>query len=61
MRGYQVQVSSNGTTWSSVLASGFGSNSTTIAFPTQTAQYIRVTLTTSSNYYWLMDEINLYP
>ena len=51
-RGYNVEVSTNGTTFTSV-ATGTGTSSPeTVAFATQTAQYIRVVLTQATSPSW---------
>ena len=51
-RGYNVEVSTNGTTFSSV-ATGTGTSSPeTVTFATQTAQYIRVVLTAGGTTSW---------
>ncbi|HEY2082845.1 MAG TPA: discoidin domain-containing protein, partial [Verrucomicrobiae bacterium] len=61
-RGYQVTVSNDGINWSSPIASGVGSSSTTtITFATQAARYIRITQTGStSGTYWSIDEFNVF-
>jgi len=60
-RGYNVEVSNDGSTWTTV-ASGTGTGPTeTVVFPTQTAQYVMVVLTAvDSTYWWSIDEFNLY-
>jgi hypothetical protein len=60
-RGYEVEVSSNGTSWTAV-ASCAGTGVTEVAsFPAQTAQYVMVQLVASSStYWWSVDEIYLY-
>ena len=51
-RGYNVEVSSNGTSFTSV-ATGTGTSSPqTVTFTAQTAQYIRVVLTAASTTNW---------
>jgi hypothetical protein len=48
-RGYQVQVSMDGTTWSAPVAEGQGGGrSTTISFPPVRAKFVRITQTASS-------------
>jgi uncharacterized repeat protein (TIGR02543 family) len=60
-RGYQVNVSNDGSNWGSPVATGTGSAVTTITFATQTARYIRVTQTGSaSGIWWSMHEFNVY-
>src|ERR1700728_2869133 len=60
-RGYNVEVSTNGTTFTSV-ATGTGTSSPeTVTFATQTAQYIRVVLTQAvSPYWWSMVNFTVY-
>lgn len=56
-RGYQVFVSSDGSTWSSSIATGQGSGGyTMITFPQQSARYIKVVLTAGSGSWWSIDE-----
>ncbi|HTV10399.1 MAG TPA: discoidin domain-containing protein [Acidimicrobiales bacterium] len=59
--GYNVEVSNDGTTFTTV-ASCTGTGTTEVAsFPSQTAQYVEVVLTSAdSSYYWSIDEFNLY-
>jgi len=60
-RGYQVYLSSDGTTWGSPVATGTGSAAlVTAAFPTQTARYIKVVQTGSSGNWWSIAEFNAY-
>lgn len=59
-RGYQVQVSNDGISWSSSVATGVGtSNVTTIGFASQTARYFRITQTGSSGPYWSIHELSV--
>jgi len=62
-RGYQVNVSNDGTNWGSPVATGSGSSAAiTITVSTQTARYIRVTQTgsVSSTIWWSIHELNVY-
>jgi hypothetical protein len=61
-RGYQVDLSNDGITWGSPVASGSGSSAvTTIAFPTDTARYIRVIQTGSvGGLWWSIHECNVF-
>ncbi|MEV6012839.1 glycoside hydrolase family 3 C-terminal domain-containing protein [Streptomyces sp. NPDC051976] len=60
-RGYQVSLSSNGTSWSAPVATGSGAAALiTASFPAQSARYIRVTQTGSSSYWWSIAEFNAY-
>jgi hypothetical protein len=60
-RGYNVEVSTNGTTFTSV-ATGTGTSSPeTVTFATQTAQYIRVVLTAAvTTNWWSIAEFTVY-
>ena len=58
--GYNVEVSSDNSIWTSV-ATGIGNPGiTTISFPTQTKRFIRVTQTGTSGAYWSMEEFYVY-
>jgi F5/8 type C domain len=51
-RGYNVEVSSNGTSWTTVAScTGIGTPQV-VSFPTQTAQFVEVVLTASDSFYW---------
>jgi aryl-phospho-beta-D-glucosidase BglC (GH1 family) len=56
-RGYTLQLSKNGTTWSTV-ATGVGTRkATTIAFLAQAARYFRITTTASAVQWWSIGEL----
>lgn len=58
---YAVQTSTDGTTWSGTVASGTGTPSmTNIAFSSQTARYVRVSLTAAAARPWSIGEIGVY-
>ncbi len=58
-RGYTVQVSTDGTTWSQV-ATGAGSSALTkITFSPTTARYVKVLQTGTSASFWSIDELNV--
>jgi len=60
-RGYQVEVSSNGTSFSTVYTGTGTSSPETATFTAQTAQYIRVVLTTAvSTNWWSMTNFTVY-
>jgi hypothetical protein len=60
-RGYLVEVSSNGSSWVPVASCTGTGTPEVVSFPAQTAQYIRVTLTTAeSPYWWSVDEFDVY-
>jgi beta-glucosidase len=50
--GYQVQVSGNGSTWTTVATCGGVATPDIASFPAQTAQYVRVVLTAADASYW---------
>jgi len=59
-RGYQIAVSANGSTWTTV-GSGAGSGPVVTAdVPVQTARYVRITQTGSSTWWWSIAELNLF-
>jgi hypothetical protein len=60
-RGYDVDVSANGTSWTTVKdCTGTGAPEI-VSFPTQTARYIKVVLTTATTTaWWSIDEFYLY-
>jgi beta-glucosidase len=58
-RGYQIAVSANGTTWTTV-GTGTGTAAlVTATIPVQTARYLRITQTGSASYWWSIAELNL--
>jgi hypothetical protein len=60
-RGYDVDVSNNGSSWANVARCTGTADSELVEFSPQTARYVRVVLTaaTASNW-WSIDEFNLY-
>ena len=59
-RDFSVQVSNDGVTWSHVAnCTGTGPYEV-VSFPAQTAQYVRVVLTSSTSFWWSIDEFYLY-
>jgi hypothetical protein len=59
-RGYTVNVSDNGSTWTQV-ASGQGNNEQLpINFTAVSARYIKVTQTGTSSSWWSISEMNVY-
>jgi beta-glucosidase len=61
-RGYQVLISTDGTTWSAAVATGTGTSAlVSVTFPPQTARYLRIVQTGSSSWWWSIAELNLYP
>jgi len=61
-KGYEVYVSSNGSSWGSAIASGAGiGKSVQSSFPTQNARYIKVVLTEAdSNNWWSINGFRVY-
>ncbi len=59
-RGYEVNVSSDGVEWGKPIATGRGAPVTTIAFPPQTARYLRVTLNRYARNYWALAEFRVF-
>ncbi len=60
-RGYNIEVSSNGSTWTTVATCSGFSTPETVMFSAQTAQYVQVVLTASTSFYWWsIDEFNLF-
>jgi glucosylceramidase len=66
-RSYDLEVSSNGSSWTTVASCTGTGDPETVSFPAQTAQYVRVVntmltdgLTTSTGSWWSIDELNLY-
>jgi beta-glucosidase len=60
-RGYQVFVSTDGTTFGSAIASGTGTAALiTVQFPTQTARYVKVVQTGAASNWWSIAEFNVY-
>ncbi|WP_371477330.1 glycoside hydrolase family 3 C-terminal domain-containing protein [Kitasatospora sp. NBC_00315] len=60
-RGYQVQLSTDGTTWTSPVATGTGTTAlVTASFPAQNARWIKVTQTGTNSSWWSVSEFNAY-
>jgi len=59
-RGYQIAVSNDGASWTTV-GSGTGSGAVITAdVPAQTARYLRITQTGSTTWWWSIAELNLF-
>ena len=58
-RSYDVEVSNNGTNWTTVAVCTGSSNPEVVSFPVQTARYVLVALTGTSTYWWSIDEFNV--
>jgi hypothetical protein len=60
-RGYSVEVSGNGSAWTTVATCAGTGTTETVSFPAQTAQYVEVVLTASNTrWWWSIDEFKLY-
>jgi glucosylceramidase len=60
-RGYAVTVSSDGTTWSSPVASGVGSGQlTTVKLSGAPVRYVRMTLNAASGSWWSVADVRAY-
>jgi hypothetical protein len=60
-RGYDVEVSGAGSTWTTVAACTGTATPETVSFQVQAARYIRVVLTAgTADNWWSVDELNLY-
>ncbi len=59
-RAFVVEVSGNGTSWSTVANCAGSGPDETVSFPEHTARYVQVVLTTGVNYWWSIDEFNIY-
>lgn len=55
-RGYQVEVSSTGSSWTTVASCTGTATPEVVSFPAQTAQYLLVVLTGTTNYWWSVQE-----
>ncbi len=60
-RGYDVAVSTNNSSWTTVAVCTGTASPEVVSFPTQTAQWVRVVLTAASAaHWWSIDEFDLY-
>ena len=59
-RGYQVQVSSDGTTWATVASGSGATQAIIVQFPVQIARYLKVVQTGSAANWWTIQELNVY-
>ena len=60
-RGYQVYVSSDGSTWGNPVATGAGTSAlVTISLDPQVARYIRIIQTGTASSWWSIAELNVY-
>jgi O-glycosyl hydrolase len=59
-RGYQVDISINGTNWQTVASGGVPAQDVMIAIPVNFARYIKVTQTGAASNYWSIAEFNAF-
>ncbi|MFC8720580.1 discoidin domain-containing protein [Kitasatospora sp. NPDC057198] len=60
-RGYQVYLSTDGTSWGSPVATGTGTGAlVTVDFPARSARYVKVVQTGTSTSWWSITEFNAY-
>ena len=59
-RGYQVQVSSDGTSWTTVATGTGTSQAVLVQFPVQVARYLKIIQTGTSSNWWSIQELNVY-
>ena len=60
VRQYQVEVSTDGVTWTVPIATGPGATVTRIPFPAVTGRYLRIVNQGSSGSWWSIHELTLY-
>jgi hypothetical protein len=59
-RGYEIEVSDNGTSWTTIATCAGSGTTEIVSFPSQKAQYVKVVLTASnSSWWWSIDEFYL--
>ena len=58
-RAFDVQVSSNGSSWATVAGCTGTATPEVVGFSNQTAQYLRVVLTAGDSQWWSIDELDL--
>ncbi|MGH9107572.1 MAG: discoidin domain-containing protein, partial [Acidimicrobiales bacterium] len=59
-RGYDVEVSTNASAWTTVASCTGTGTPETVSFPTQAARYVRAVLTASATPWWSIDELKLF-
>ncbi|HEY0705963.1 MAG TPA: LamG-like jellyroll fold domain-containing protein [Polyangia bacterium] len=59
-RGYNIEVSTNNSSWTSVATGAASASLTTIDFDEQTVRYIRIKLTTTSTEWWCIAELTVW-
>ncbi|MEO3813229.1 discoidin domain-containing protein [Sphaerisporangium sp. B11E5] len=59
-RGFRIQLSLDGTTWTTATTGAGFAWKRPISIPPQTTRYVRITQTGTSTYWWSIDEITMY-
>jgi hypothetical protein len=59
-RGYQVQVSTDNSTWTTVASGTASSSPITVTFAPQYARYLKIVQTGTSTAWWSISELNVY-
>lgn len=59
-RGYQVQVSTNGTSWTTVASGSTSMASAVVEFRPQVARYLKVVQTGTATSWWTIQELNVF-
>lgn len=59
-RGYQLQVSNDGSTWTTVTSGNGSGQAVLIQFPVQVARYVKIIQTGSAGNWWSIAEMNVY-
>ncbi len=59
-RGYRIQVSADGTNWTTVASGANGNANLLIQFPVQTARYLRVVQTGTASSWWSIADLQIY-
>ena len=59
-RSYTIEDSENGVSWSAVASCAGVSDAEVVSFPVQTARYVRVVLIGGAEWWWSIDEFDLY-
>jgi hypothetical protein len=59
-RNYQIQVSADASSWTTVHTGAGAGQSVLAQFPVQSARYVRITLTASSGNWWSIHDLQIY-
>jgi beta-glucosidase len=60
-RGYRIDVSPDGSAWTTAATGAGAAALVTATFGSRTARYLRITQTGSASSWWSIAELNLYP